>query len=241
MGMRICILNLKWFPLRHFQYVGVFPSHKTYRNLPVILSYGITQPFLHGSSKSHANEPLRSYSYRISIAEGLEKPIQLIYVGLLLSLVALFLGVIGSQLLLRRELDERAKILAEKINSSSASPSEYYELGAVLIRKKLYSQALRNLQKSIRLWDGEEIELAQVYNAVGFARMELGQFDEALYSFSEAVRIQPGYVVAWNNLGTLHERDKKFRDALTCYEETLTFEQNNKVAMRRKKICIEKI
>lgn len=41
---------------------------------------------------------------------------------------------------------------------------DYFELGAVLIRKKLFTQAVKNLEKSIALWNGNESDLAQVSN-----------------------------------------------------------------------------
>ncbi len=41
-------------------------------------------------------------------------------------------------------------------------PQDYYELGVILTRKKLFTQATKNLEKAKKLWDGEETELAQV-------------------------------------------------------------------------------
>ncbi len=38
----------------------------------------------------------------------------------------------------------------------------------ILTRKRLYTQATKNLEKAKKLWDGEESELAQVHNALGF-------------------------------------------------------------------------
>ncbi len=37
-----------------------------------------------------------------------------------------------------------------------------FELGVILLRKKLYTQATKNLEKASRMWDGEPEELAQV-------------------------------------------------------------------------------
>merc|ERR1712224_1019845 len=104
-------------------------------------------------------KPLRDKKLRcrtdpaiITISEGLETPIQIIYISLLLVILATFFGLFSRELLVRRELDESAKKLSEALNSDGASAGEYFELGAILIRKELYSQALRNLQKSIRMW-----------------------------------------------------------------------------------------
>jgi hypothetical protein len=39
---------------------------------------------------------------------------------------------------------------------------DYYELGVILTRKKLFTQATKNLEKAKKTWDGEEADLAQV-------------------------------------------------------------------------------
>ncbi len=39
---------------------------------------------------------------------------------------------------------------------------DFFELGVILLRKKLYTQATKNLEKASRIWDGEPEELAQV-------------------------------------------------------------------------------
>jgi tetratricopeptide (TPR) repeat protein len=110
-----------------------------------------------------------------------------------------------------------------------------------LQKKKLYVQALRYLQKCINLWAGEEVELAQVYNAVGFVYVELNDIDQALFFLNKAVTIQPSYVSAWNNLGDIHERKEEYQKALCCYEEVLMFDKVNVIALNRKSLCEKKI
>ena len=39
---------------------------------------------------------------------------------------------------------------------------DYFELGVILLRKKLFTQATKNLEKAKKTWDGEPDELAQV-------------------------------------------------------------------------------
>lgn len=39
---------------------------------------------------------------------------------------------------------------------------DYFELGVILTRKSLFTQATKNLEKAKKQWDGEESELAQV-------------------------------------------------------------------------------
>lgn len=47
------------------------------------------------------------------------------------------------------------------------------------------------------------------------------------------MRIQPGYVTAWNNLGDAYEKKKEYNSALKAFEEVLLFDPNNKVARPR--------
>ena len=48
-------------------------------------------------------------------------------------------------------------------DSVVALPQDCFELGVILLRKKLYTQATKNLEKASRMWDGEPEELAQVH------------------------------------------------------------------------------
>merc|ERR1711904_597122 len=126
---------------------------------------------------------LAAFSEPLLLCEGLGLPVQIIYGSLLLSLLAILSYLLLRQLTIRNELDKVAKNLNEKIDKKNGPPTDYFELGAILMRKKLYSQAARNLEKCIYLWDSDESELAQVYNALGFAYVELGRVQQAESAF----------------------------------------------------------
>ena len=52
---------------------------------------------------------------------------------------------------------------AERLTMSLSFPlQDYFELGVILTRKRLFTQATKNLEKAKKVWDGEESELAQV-------------------------------------------------------------------------------
>jgi tetratricopeptide (TPR) repeat protein len=142
------------------------------------------------------------------LATGLETPIQLLYSGILLCLLSAAGYILFRKAQVRYELGDAAKILGEKIRSGNARSPDYFELGAIMMRLKLYSQATSNLENCIKYWDYEQIELAQVYNALGFAYMETNLLDKATAAYLEAVRLQPGYTTARNNLGKIFETKK---------------------------------
>jgi hypothetical protein len=170
------------------------------------------------------------------VSDGLEAPVQLAYLVTLMGFLVVGAFLVVRQVLIRRELEEAAKVLGERVRTGQATsevgggaggrpaarascpgqPSaqfsgaassclsrvtcpatqpcparvggrsrpfavssprpalaahsprtlapmqDYFELGVILLRKKLYTQATKNLEKAQKGWQGEPEELAQV-------------------------------------------------------------------------------
>lgn len=167
------------------------------------------------------------------VGELFELGIQLSYLLILLGLLGAGTFFVIRQVLVRRELDLSAKELQEQVRSGDASATEYFELGAVMLRRKFYPAAIKYLQQAIDKWDRDEQDLAQVYNALGVSYKRENKLDKAIQQFQKAVELQPGYVTAWNNLGDAYEQQKDLKSALKAFEEVLLFDPNNKVARPR--------
>ncbi|XP_020521819.1 uncharacterized protein LOC18432382 isoform X2 [Amborella trichopoda] len=196
------------------------------------LSSGITA-WLCGVQVAHAAEG-ESMNMVYEIGELFELGIQLSYLLFLLGFLGLGSFFVVRQILVRRELDLSAKELQEQVRSGDASATEYFELGAVMLRRKFYPAATKYLQLAIGKWDGDQQDLAQVHNALGVSYVRDGKLDKGIVEFEKAVKLQPGYVTAWNNLGDAYEKRKDLRAALKSYEEALLFDPNNKVARPRR-------
>ncbi|KAF7136057.1 hypothetical protein RHSIM_Rhsim08G0049700 [Rhododendron simsii] len=168
------------------------------------------------------------------IGELFELGIQLSYLLILLSLLGVGTFFVIRQVLVRRELDLSAKELQEQVRSGDASATEYFELGAVMLRRKFYSAAIKYLLQAIEKWDGDDQDLAQVYNALGVSYIRDGKLEKGITQFETAVKLQPGYVTAWNNLGDAYEKKKELKSALKAFEEVLLFDPNNKLARPRR-------
>ena len=54
-------------------------------------------------------------------------------------------------------------MLQDRVRSGEASSEEYFELGAVMLRKKFFVLANKYLEQAIKKWDGDEADLAQVF------------------------------------------------------------------------------
>lgn len=68
-----------------------------------------------------------------------------------------------------------------------------------------------------------------------------GKVEKGIKEFENAVKLQPGYVTAWNNLGDAYEKKKDFKSALKAFEEVMLFDPNNKVARPRLDAMKEKV
>jgi tetratricopeptide (TPR) repeat protein len=163
----------------------------------------------------------------------LEGGIQSFYLGTLLTILGGAGFIVVRQVLIRRELDDQAKKMGERIRAGNASAEDYFEMGSILLRKKVFTQAVRNLQMAATNWDGDEQDLALVHNALGFGYSNTDKLDLAVAEFKKSVALQPGYVTAWNNLGEAYEKKKEMKDAIACYEESLVLSPNNPVATER--------
>ncbi|KAL3149190.1 hypothetical protein ABBQ32_002018 [Trebouxia sp. C0010 RCD-2024] len=96
------------------------------------------------------------------LAEGLEAPVQLVYLVTLLGFLVVGAYLVVRQALITRELEEAAKTLGDRVRQKDATCEDYFELGVILLRKKLFTQATKNLEKAKKTWNGEPDELAQV-------------------------------------------------------------------------------
>mmetsp|Transcript_29179 Transcript_29179/g.73314 ORF Transcript_29179/g.73314 Transcript_29179/m.73314 type:complete len:254 (-) Transcript_29179:377-1138(-) len=153
----------------------------------------------------HSRQPASITTPIWDVADGLESPIQGFYLFTLLSVLVIGAFLVVRQVLVRNELEETIKVLGERKRRGEATAEDYFELGVVLVRKKLYTQATQNLRNAQKMWDGEPEELAQVHNAIGFSFFNMGKYDDSVKEYKKAVELQPGYVTAWNNLGDAFE------------------------------------
>ncbi len=172
----------------------------------------------------------------------------LVYLGILLALLGVAAGLILRQVLKTRRIESTLSRLQAKLSKDKGTAQEYYELGSLLVDKRLYGQATTYLQQSLKALenelDNEAVEedadekaaaanLAIVYNALGFAYSAQEQYDLAIRQYKESVKLAPAYATALNNLGFCYERKQLTTQALAAYEQALAAEPKNATAKRR--------
>jgi tetratricopeptide (TPR) repeat protein len=163
----------------------------------------------------------------------MENTLPIIYLSVLLVLLAGAGWLVIRQVLRTRKVETTLSRLERKLKNERGTVQEYYELGSIYSDKKMFAQAIILLQKSLKGVDAEEENLAPVHNALGFAYFAQEQYDIAIREYKEALKQNPGYVTALNNLGHVYERKKLTAQALQTYEEALKYEPDNAIAKRR--------
>ncbi|APB33699.1 Tetratricopeptide repeat-containing protein [Gloeomargarita lithophora Alchichica-D10] len=155
----------------------------------------------------------------------------------LLGLVALLLVaavLVARQVWRTRGVETRLSQLQKRVNDGQATGLDYYELGSIFLRKKLYVQCVNQLQKAIKNWDESDTDgLAKVHNALGYAYFSQEQYDLAIRQYREALKRQPQYVTGMNNLGHAYEKKKLTAQALEMYEQALQIAPDDPTAKQR--------
>ncbi len=158
----------------------------------------------------------------------------IVYLSILIT-VLLGSGVIVlRQVLKTRKTENALGRLQKKLNKEKGTVQENYELGSIYLEKKMYSQAIALFQKAIKAAEQEKEEnIAPIYNGLGFAAFSQEQYDLAIRHYKEALKQNPNYIFALNNLGHAYEKKNLVAPALETYEQVLKSEPSNITAKRR--------
>lgn len=156
----------------------------------------------------------------------------------LLILVA-FLGgaswFVLRQVLRTRRTELTLTQLQRKLSEEPGSPEDYYELGSILLGKKLFTQAIFQFQKAFKSkkLDPTSELAALLYNALGYAYSAQEQYDLAIRQYKDALKIVPNYVIALKNLAFAYERKQLTSEAIETYQAVLNLDASNAIAQKR--------
>lgn len=157
-----------------------------------------------------------------------------VYLGVLVGLLSGASIFIIRQVFKTRRVEMTLSRLQSKLSKEKGTAQEYYELGGILLDKKLYSQAIAQFQKALKAKDLEGADnLAVLHNALGFSYAAQEQYDLAIRQYKEALELNPKYVTALNNLGFAYEKKQLIAQAVATYEDALKHEPKNATAKRR--------
>ena len=119
----------------------------------------------------------------------------------------------------------------------SSLPQLRTVLAAVLYRREDYSGALEQYTLANRALPNN----VETLNGLALTEQKLRKFDEAIRDFQAAIKVNPRFADAYNNLGVVYEtryrtsKDKKDMDrAQTAYTQALAIDPNHALAKKNK-------
>jgi len=160
----------------------------------------------------------------------MDSTLAIAYLGALVVLLAGVSWLVIRQIMKARSLESVISDLQPKLQKEKGSSEDYYQLGSVYLRKKLFAQAITLFNKAVK--EGGD-NMPEVHNALGFSYFSQEQYDLAIKNYKEAIALQDGYVTAINNLGHAYEKKKLLPQAIEMYEQVLKLEEKNETASRR--------
>ncbi len=160
----------------------------------------------------------------------MDSALAIAYLGALVLLLAGVIWLVVRQILKARSLENVISDLQPKLEKEKGTPEDYYQLGSVYLRKKLYAKSITLFNKALKEGGDNNPE---VYNALGFCYFSQDQYDLAIKNYKQAIALQGGYVTAINNLGHAYEKKKLLPQAIEMYEQVVKLDQKNEPANRR--------
>ena len=156
------------------------------------------------------------------------------YLSILLALLFGAAFPLFRQIFKTRKAETSLVRLQKKLSKDNGTTQEYYELSSLYLDKKIYSQAIAMFQKALKAAEQEQEEtIALIYNGLGFAYFAQEQYDLAIRQYKEALKRDPKYITALDNLAHAYERKTLMAQALQTYEQVLEIEPKNTTANRR--------
>ena len=104
--------------------------------------------------------------------------------------------------------------------ASAASKLTPDELGDVYMARKMYREAIEAYGEGSK-------KNPVLVNKTGIAYHQLGQLDKAKKYYEQAIKLNPKYSEAHNNLGTVYYATKSLRRAVSAYKKALRISPNS--------------
>ncbi|MES2013541.1 MAG: tetratricopeptide repeat protein, partial [Pseudomonadota bacterium] len=84
-------------------------------------------------------------------------------------------------------------------------------------------------------------QLPEVHSNLALALGHLGHDTEAIAMYQIALKLRPGFIDAWRNLGRLHARYHRDIDALDCFHHLLNLRSNDSVVLKEIADCEQRM
>jgi len=127
---------------------------------------------------------------------------------------------LGVELKNKGEFDKAIEQFEKSLKADKNYTSVYFNLGDVQYRLGNYEDAVVYLKKALTLKLNQQLHL-DVLNKLGRTYSAMGQAENAIDAFKEAIKVYPLAVAPYNNLGVQYIKTGRFDLAIETLERAL--------------------
>lgn len=129
-------------------------------------------------------------------------------------------------------VDKASEMGSPATGPDSRRASLFLELGILNWRKSEFEKAEGLIRRAIELApivEGHWFE-AECLNALALVQSSTGQFENAIESYKDAIRLAPRQILAWNNLGNMCLKAGRNDQAMIAYQKAIEHNPQDPVA-----------
>jgi len=137
---------------------------------------------------------------------------------------------IGQILLGQEKYSDAVDVLRQAIARNQQDGYAYYWLGRALYRLERYEEAVQAFLQDIRLGPNDRwasSDLSRTHFVLARAYRAMGELDKAIAALQDAVRIDPNYKAAYNNLGLALKGRGRFKEAIDALNKAVALDPKN--------------
>ena len=116
------------------------------------------------------------------------------------------------------EKDIAYEYFCDAINLNPEYPPSYFNLGNILMEKKLYKKAIENYEKSNAL----DLKNNRYKFKLGVAYAESGEFKKSIKVFEKILNEENNNLEIMNNLGRLHKEINEYDTSIQYFEKAIS-------------------
>ncbi len=128
---------------------------------------------------------------------------------------------LGSVFYQRDYLEPARASFEQALRDDATSAEALYGLGSVYLRQQKTREARQSFERAISLRSIYPGTLPNAWNNLGLLATREGNYNEAIHSFQESLRLSPDHLVALTNLGNAYRQQKRWDEARKTLERAV--------------------
>ncbi len=131
-------------------------------------------------------------------------------------------------ILMQRGYPDQALAFARRALQADPQSSEaYYLTGMIYLQKQMRAEAQQNFESALKYQPSYPDTWPNAWNNLGMLAAQAGDDEAAIKNLNEAIRLNPGYVIALVNLGSIYRRQRHWAEARKVLETALRADPND--------------